>query len=135
MDRSQRAGRDEPLSRADAAWLHMEQPTNHFVVTSLVLLDERLELARLQEAMRRKLAVLQPLSRRVIESAWPLAAPRWEADPTFRLDAHLHRVALPGAGGRPELEELIGDLVGQALDLQRPPWQTYLVEDYEGEAR
>jgi diacylglycerol O-acyltransferase / wax synthase len=124
------APRSEPLSRADAAWLHMEAPTNHFVVTSLLLLEERLALARLREALRRKLPALPRLSQRVVEPGWPLAAPRWEADPTFELDAHLHRVALPGAAGRVELEALIGELIGQPLDLQRPPWQTYLVEEY-----
>jgi WS/DGAT/MGAT family acyltransferase len=110
----------------------MEQPTNHFVVTSLALLDERLELDRLREALRRKLPMLPRLAQRVVEPGWPLAPPRWEDDPQFRLEAHLHRVALPGAGGRRELEELIADLIGQPLDLQRPPWQAYLVEDYEG---
>ena len=132
MDRSQRIAHSESLSRADAAWLHMETPTNPFVVTSLVLLDERLELARLREALRRKVPVLPRLSQRPVESGWLLAPPRWEHDPNFELDAHLHRVALPGAGGRAELEQLVGDLVGQPLDLQRPPWQTYLVEDYPG---
>jgi WS/DGAT/MGAT family acyltransferase len=122
----------EPLSRADAAWLHMEEPTNHFVVTSLVLLDDRLEPDRLREALRRRLPALPRLSQRAVEPAWPPATPRWEPDPTFELDAHLHRVALPAPAGRAELEELVGDLAGQPLDLQRPPWQVYLVEDYEG---
>ena len=122
----------ESLSRADAAWLHMEEPTNHFVVTSLMLLEDRLELGRLREAMRRRLPALPRLSQRAVEIGWLLAAPRWEADPNFELDAHLHRVALPGAGGRGELEALLGDLLGQPLDLQRPPWQTYLIEDYAG---
>jgi WS/DGAT/MGAT family acyltransferase len=129
---SQVATRPEPLSRADAAWLHMEQPTNHFVVTSLLLLDEPLGLDRLREALRRKLPALPRLSQRVVEPGWPLAPPRWEHDPEFQLDAHTHRVALPGGGGRDELEDLIGDLVGQPMDLQRPPWQSYLVEDYAG---
>jgi WS/DGAT/MGAT family acyltransferase len=128
----QMASRPEPLSRADAAWLHMEQPTNHFVVTSLLMLDEPLELDRLREALRRKLPALPRLTQRVVEPGWPLAPPRWEDDPEFQLDAHMHRVALPGSGGRDELEDLIGDLIGQPMDLQRPPWQSYLVEDYGG---
>ena len=122
----------QPLSRADAAWLHMEEATNHFVVTSLVLLDEPLTLDRLREALRRKMPLLPRLGQRVVDATWPLAAPHWEDDPDFALDAHLHRVALPAPASREQLEELIGDLVGQPIDLQRPPWQTYLVEDYEG---
>jgi WS/DGAT/MGAT family acyltransferase len=122
----------ETLSRADAAWLHMDEATNHFAVTSLVLLDDPLELDRLREALRRRLPALPRLTRRAVEDARPLGTPRWAADPAFELDAHLHRVALPRPGGRAELEALIGDLIGQPIDLQRPPWQTYLVEDYEG---
>ena len=132
MDLRPTAARNEPLSRADAAWLHMEQATNHFVVTSLMLLEEPLELERLREALRRKMPLLRRLRQRVVEPAWPLAAPHWEDDPDFALDAHTHRVALPAPGGRMQLEELISDLVGQPLDLQRPPWQSYLIEDYEG---
>jgi len=70
------------LSRADAAWLHMEQPPNHFVVTSLALLDEPLEMDRLREALWRKLPALPRLTQRVAEPGWPLASPRWEAVPT-----------------------------------------------------
>jgi diacylglycerol O-acyltransferase / wax synthase len=132
MDGSPIPGRAEPLSRADAAWLHMEQATNHFVVTSLLVLEERLDMDRLRDMLRRKLPALPLLGQRAVEPDWPLAPPRWEDDANFELDAHLHRVALPAPGGREQLEELIGDLAGQPVDLQRPPWQVNLIEDYNG---
>ncbi len=39
MDGMRSAARSMPLSRADAAWLRIEQAMNHFVVTALVRLD------------------------------------------------------------------------------------------------
>ncbi|MBO0685914.1 MAG: wax ester/triacylglycerol synthase family O-acyltransferase [Candidatus Dormibacteraeota bacterium] len=119
------------MSRADAAWLHADEPANQFVVTSLMLLGERLSLERWRAELERRLPALPRFSQRVVEQASPLAAPHWETDPDFELAAHVHRLTLPPPGGAGQLEELLADLMSQPIPLQRPPWQSYLVEDFE----
>jgi hypothetical protein len=52
--------REEALSRADLAWLHAEAPTNHFVVTSLALFDEPLNVDRFKTLLSQRIA-LHPL--------------------------------------------------------------------------
>jgi hypothetical protein len=37
------------IGRADAAWLHMDRPTNLMVVNSLMLFEEPISLAQLAE--------------------------------------------------------------------------------------
>jgi WS/DGAT/MGAT family acyltransferase len=43
-------------------------------------------------------------------------------------------VALPGRAGKRELEALVSDLAGLALDARRPLWQFQMVENYAGGA-
>ena len=122
------AVKEETLSRADAAWLHAEAPTNHFVVTSLALLDSPLDVGRLKTMLKKRIALHPRLEQTVAEPPLPFATPRWIAAKRFDLDAHIHRVALPHPGGKAELASFIGDLVGQPLDFGRPLWSLYAVE-------
>jgi diacylglycerol O-acyltransferase len=118
---------DEALSPADVGWLHAEAPTNHFVVTSLALFDEPLNIDRLKTMLSNRIA-LHPRLRQV--AATPLnllAGPRWTHAVKFDLDAHIHRVGLARPGGPHELAEYIGDLVGQPLDPGKPLWECHVV--------
>lgn len=124
----------ETLSRADAAWLHLDQRTNHFVVTTLLELEQPLAMNELRTAVAARLAGEPRLSQRVVEPWLPGTPPHWELDPDFDLDVHLHRVTLPPPAGPRELAELIGDLAGRPIDAQRPLWECHLVESYGGGA-
>ncbi len=118
----------EPFSALDAAWLHMEHPTNLMMVTGVLVFDEVLELNRLAELMRSRLLPIPRFRQRVVEPRLPFRAPRWETDPTFDLRAHLHRVALGRHGGAGALAELVSDLMSTPLDFSKPLWQFHLVE-------
>jgi diacylglycerol O-acyltransferase len=118
----------EVLSRADAAWLHAEVPTNHFVVTSLALLDSPLNLERFKRMLSRRIG-LHPRLRQVVSNPLlPLAPQRWTAAANFDLDAHIHRAALPEPRDMAALAGFIADLVGKPLDFGRPLWEIYVVE-------
>jgi diacylglycerol O-acyltransferase / wax synthase len=54
--------------------------------------------------------------------------PRWVDDPTFDLDNHLHRVALPAPGSEVELRAKTAEVMGRPLNLQQPPWEMHVVE-------
>ena len=122
----------EALSRADAAWLHAEAPNNHFVVTSLALLDSPVDFAHFKTMLRHRVAMHPRLTQVVSDPGLPVIPPRWEPVRDFDLDAHLHRSALPGRGGSDELAAFIGDLVGRPLDLGRPLWESYVVQGGDG---
>ena len=117
----------EALSRADATWFHADVPTNHFVVTSVALVDKPVDLARLKRVLAARIALHPRLTQVVADTSLPLAA-RWVKAKDFDLDAHLHRVALPQPATREALAAFVGDLAGQPLDLARPLWQLYVVD-------
>ena len=121
------------MPAADAAWLHMDRPTNPMVVNSLVLLGGMPEYDVVAELLEERLVRRFPRFRqRVVD---PLGRrPAFEDDPTFELSSHLHRLALPAPGDQEALEELVGDLINPPLDPNRPLWHVYLIEGYEGGA-
>jgi WS/DGAT/MGAT family acyltransferase len=121
----------EQMSNADAAWLHMDRPTNLMVITSVMWFDEPLDMKRVEEVVTERL--LKPYVRfrqRVVESHVPLRTPHWEDDPDFDLERHLHHRTLPAPGGGRELQELVSELMSTPLDRTKPLWDLYLVDNY-----
>ncbi len=113
------------FSSADAAWLHMDRPTNLMVINSVLLFDQPVDWDRYPEIVQRRLVDKYPrFSQRAIESRLPLAPPKWEPDPDFSLDHHLHHRALPKPGDIAALQELVSDLMTMPLDRSRPLWHT-----------
>lgn len=118
----------EALTKADVAWLHADVPTNHFVVTTLAMLDEPPDTEKVKVMLSHRLR-LHPRLRQVVQDAsMPLTGARWVPATHFDLDAHVHRVALPAPAGKQELAAFIGDLAGMPVDLNRPMWHLYAVE-------
>ncbi len=119
------------MSRADAAWLHMDQPTNLMVITGALWFDQPVDWKRAREVLRTRLVDPFPRFRqRVVESSVPLSGPHWEDDETFDIDLHIHKVALPAPGDQAALEELIADLMAEPLDPSKPLWQFHFVEGF-----
>ena len=116
---------------ADAAWLHMDRPTNLMVINSVLLFDEPVDWALYAQITQERLVDRYPRFRqRVVESRLPLRPPKWEDDPDFSLEHHMHHRALPAPGDRAALQELVGDLMTMPLDRNRPLWHTYMVDGY-----
>jgi diacylglycerol O-acyltransferase / wax synthase len=121
------------LPAADAAWLHMDRPANPMVVNSVVMLGEAPDPDAVAEVLEQRLVAEFPRFRqRIVES--PGRAPAFEDDPSFELGDHLHRLALRAPGDRAVLQELVGDLVTPRLDRDKPLWDVYLIEGFEGGA-
>jgi WS/DGAT/MGAT family acyltransferase len=119
------------MSNADAAWLHMDRPTNLMIVNALMWFDEPLDFERARDVLRTRLVERFPrFQRRIAEPPLGVGLPSWEDDPDFDLDLHLHRTALPAPGDKAALEEMIGDLVAVPLPRSRPLWDVHVIEGY-----
>ncbi|RRR68347.1 MAG: wax ester/triacylglycerol synthase family O-acyltransferase [Candidatus Viridilinea halotolerans] len=117
-----------PLASVDAAWLHMDDPTNVMVITIAMFFDACLDYQQLRTTVAERLLPFERFRQRIVRGRDD--KPHWEADPHFILDAHLHRYGLPGAGGEAELRALISELISTPLDLTRPLWKFFLIEHY-----
>jgi diacylglycerol O-acyltransferase len=124
------------LSNADTAWLHMDRPTNLMVINSVLLFDAPVDWERVEAVIQRRLVECYPRFRQcVVESRLPLRPPKWEDDPDFAIEHHLHHRALPVPGDDAALQELLSDLMTMPLDRNRPLWQIYMVDGFgEGAA-
>ena len=119
------------LSSADAAWLHMDRPTNLMVINSVLLFDQPVDWKRLKLITAERLVNRYPkFHQRVIDSRVPLLPPSWDDDPDFALEHHMHHRALPAPGDQAALQELVGDLMMMPLDRNRPLWQLYMVDGF-----
>jgi WS/DGAT/MGAT family acyltransferase len=126
-------GARHALPAADAAWLHMDSPTNPMVVNSVVILGEAPQRDAVAEVLERRLVAEFPrFRRRIVES--PGRAPAFEDDPSFDLGNHLHCLTLAAPGDRAALQELVSELVTPRLDRERPLWRLYLIDGFEGGA-
>jgi diacylglycerol O-acyltransferase / wax synthase len=125
-----RAMATEPMSHADAAWLHMDRRTNLMVINALLWLDRPLDRDAFTEVLLERMIPRFPRFSQIAEDGPFGTAPHWRDDPTFDLRNHLHRMALPEPGDRETLEELVSDLVTMPLDRQRPLWSLHEIEGY-----
>jgi WS/DGAT/MGAT family acyltransferase len=107
----------------------MDSPLNPMVVNAVIWFDEPLEAARARDILAQRLAEEFPRFRQRV--AEPLGRPpRFEDDPQFDVDQHLHRFALPSPGDRAALEAVVSDLITSPLDSTRPLWHVYLLEGF-----
>lgn len=120
----------EPLSYVDAAWLHMEDPTNLMMVTGIMTFDRPINLDHLRAVLTDRFLKYKRFRQRVVESSLLLGTPHWETDPNFDLNAHIHRVALPEPADQTALQDMVSDLMSVPLDFSKPLWQYHVVENY-----
>jgi len=86
----------------------------------------------LRNHVQSRLKYLPQFRRRIQEVPFRLDKPVWVDDPDFRLDAHLHRAALPSPGGPAELAEIVGVILARPLDRRLPLWEGWYLEGLEG---
>jgi WS/DGAT/MGAT family acyltransferase len=121
--------RREKISAVDTAWLRMDQPGNLMMICGVLTFQDRVDLQRLRKVIERRFLCFKrfldiPVSQAGISF--------WEADAKFDLDHHVVHVALPGKGGKRELQTMVSRLASTPLNPARPLWQFHLVDNFGG---
>lgn len=117
------------MASVDTAWLRMEHSTNLMMINGLMMFKERIDLTALRQILAERL-ISHDRFRQI--AADPLGSPRWVPDPDFHPDNHLQTIGLPAPYGKAELEQIVSDIMSSPLDLSRPLWKVYHVDNYEG---
>ena len=115
-----------PLTYVDTAWLHMEDPTNLMMVTGIFIFDRPLDFARVRDTLQGRMADRFPRLRHRVKQDGSSA--HWVEDPTFDMDAHVHKMALPAPGDLGALRDVVSDLMSTPLDFSKPLWQCHYIE-------
>lgn len=121
------------MATADAAWLHMDRPTNLMVVNCVFWFERPLDWDAVASAFAERLVPAFPhFAQRVVEPAVTVGAvaPRWQPTEDFDVNAHLHRARLPAPGGDEALHAYVSEQASVPLDPDRPLWQAHLLDGY-----
>ena len=129
------------IAGKDAIFLYMDTPTNPMHMAFAGVLDPTtvpgggsgLDLyLRLVDGLRSRLHLFPPFRQRLVTVPFQLHHPLFIEDPTFDLEYHVRRAALPAPGGQRELEEFVSDVMSRPMDRSHPLWEMYVVEGVEG---
>ncbi|HUF33081.1 MAG TPA: wax ester/triacylglycerol synthase family O-acyltransferase [Acidimicrobiales bacterium] len=126
------------LTGLDATFLYMETGTTFGHVNGLSVFrrpddPDWSPYEAFRRQLERRIPLLEPLRRRVVEVPFQLDHPYWIEDPDFDLDYHLRSNALPAPGDDRALAALVGRIIGRPLDRAHPLWETHVIEGLEGD--
>ncbi len=121
----------ERMSSVDTTWLRMDRPNNLMMIVGVWVLEGPVDLDAVEARIAEGLLSYRRYRQFVERTP---AAIFWRDDPNFDLTHHMHRIRLPGRGGKQALERLAGDLASEPLDPNHPLWAVHTIEKYEGGA-
>jgi WS/DGAT/MGAT family acyltransferase len=121
----------ETMTNADNFWLHMDHPTNLMIITGIMEFKEPIDYDQASRTLEDRLCAFDRFKQRVVMPISGVGAASWEFDPFFDIRSHFHRVALPGDGGKAELENMCSDLMTIPMDRTKPLWSCHLIENYK----
>ena len=113
------------LSKADAAWLHMDKPEHLMMITALFLFEEPLDFKKLQSVVTERLLPHDRFRMRVKRSRNPLRRPSWVPVKEFNLDDHLIETEMES---EEQLFDFIGKRMATRLSRRKPLWEMTLVK-------
>lgn len=121
------------LTPLDASFLHVEDSVTHMHIGSVSIMEGP---APAYEEFRDGVAAKLPMVRRyrqVVRTVpLDLGRPVWVDDPYFNAEFHIRHTALPNPGNDAQLHNLVGRVMAQQLDRDRPLWEMWMVEGLTG---
>ena len=125
------------LTGLDAGFLYMETPTLYMHTLKIGVIDPSTapggySFERFRAEIERRLHLLPPFRRRVVEIPAGLHHPVWIEDPEFDLDRHLHRGRIPAPGTLREMDAVVAEIASSRLDREKPLWEMWALEGLEG---
>lgn len=119
----------ERLKTLDAEFLHIEDGTAHMhIAGACVFPNPPPAYDDVVALVAGKLHEMPRYRQRVRSVPFELGRPVWVDDPHFDLRYHLRHTALPAPGDDANFTRLMGRLMSQPLDRERPLWEAWLVE-------
>ncbi len=129
------------LNAQDAAFIYGESPRIPLHIGSLGFIEGAplrnaqgcLDIARIRDSIEERLHLIPVFRQKLAQVPFDGGRPFWVDDPDFRIEGHVHAIAVPRPGGRRELLELFSRLQATMLDRSRPLWEFNFVDGLEGD--
>ena len=126
-------GADERMSETETLmWRSERHPRLSSTICSLMILDQAPDWDRFLAAHDWATQLVPRCRKRVLDPVLPVGPPAWVTDEAFRLEHHVRRTHLPGAGTMAQLLELAQTQALTPFDRSRPLWEGTLVEGLDG---
>jgi diacylglycerol O-acyltransferase / wax synthase len=120
------------LTPIDASFLHQEGPTSHMHVGGLTIVEgPPPAMEEFLEQIRGRLHLVPRYRHKLAHTALDSGRPVWVDDPSFNVEYHIRRAALPTPGGWEQLQSLTAWIFSQQLDRSKPLWEMWLIEGLE----
>jgi diacylglycerol O-acyltransferase / wax synthase len=124
------------LSGTDALFLSTETPAWHQHVGGLTVVDpaesDRFNFAEVRKTLLERIPRVPKFRWKLKEVPLHLDRAVWIEDKDFDIDKHFRRIAVPPPGGRREVGDLLGMLMGYQLDRRRPLWEMWYIDGVTG---
>jgi WS/DGAT/MGAT family acyltransferase len=121
------------LTALDSLFLHIEGANTHMHVGALILFDgPPPSYDDFLEYIRRRLSMVPRYRQKLAYPPISQGRPVWIDDPHFNLEYHIRQTGMPAPGDDRQLKRLVGRLMSQQLDRNKPLWEMWVVEGLEG---
>ena len=119
----------ERMGSLDAVFIAVEDSVSHMHIGSVAIFEgPPPAYAEVRALVESKLQVVPRYRQRVREAPMGIGRPLWIDDIHFNLDYHLRSTALPAHAERRALEQLVGRVMSQPLDRNRPLWEMWTID-------
>lgn len=121
------------LTGLDASFLYMETATSYGHVNGLGIYQRPDDpdfdpYSAFLAQVEKRLHLLDPFRRRLVEVPLGLDHPYWINDPDFDLEFHVRHIAIPPPGDHVQLATQVARIIGRPMDRSRPLWEAYVLE-------
>ncbi|MCB1045267.1 MAG: wax ester/triacylglycerol synthase family O-acyltransferase [Acidobacteria bacterium] len=117
----------EPLNNVDAAWRHMEDPSNLMMVTGVIVLEDAVPIETIKDIVSRGLSKHDRFRQKVVDVG-VMKAPHWSSVGDLDWDYHLQTITLAGQDAKAEVNREVNRLMSEGLDFDYPLWQVHLIQ-------
>lgn len=124
----------EQLTPLDNFFCLLEQPNAPMQIGGLMILDQStaangfLRHKELLTYIEDRLHLAKGFRQRIVESPYGIDYPYAVEDENFDLEFHVRHMGLPAPGDWRQLCILTARIMSRPLDMQRPPWELYIIE-------
>src|ERR1700710_1935087 len=128
----------ERMTGADAAWLHMDRPTNRMIVNMVAWFDQEPDWDEMRTTLQKRWIDVYPRFRQVVREpaialgqvAAPIPLSQWVDARDFRIEDHIVTARIPEPGDDAALHAYVEQHVADPLPKDQPLWQLHFLSGY-----